>query len=302
MPSPIEVIVNAAGGSFVEGKTDEEIKTAFEAAKTDFNLNLVQNPKEIEKITESKSQTADIIVGGGGDGTLNSIAKQVLNAGKTFGVLPLGTLNHFSKDLGIPQELGPAVEIISNGNTQKIDIAEVNGQIFLNNSSIGLYPRIVHKRQRQQERLGRGKWSAAFLAALNVFRRDSLFRVSFELDGRTFTRKTPFVFIGNNEYLMDFYNIGTRANITDGKLCVYFLRRGGRSGVVMLLLKTIFGVLRQSKEFEEIMASEITINMRKKRVLVAYDGEIAVMETPLKYRILPGALEVLVPASDENKE
>jgi len=209
-------------------------------------------------------------------------------------VLPLGTLNHFSKDLGIPQTIDGAVETIATGDIKLIDLAEVNGRIFINNSSIGLYPRIVLRRKEEQ-RLGRGKWSAAFWAALQMFRLSPFLKVRIEFDGKQLLRKTPFVFVGNNEYEMDLYNIGRRESLDDGELSIYFLHRGGRWGITLLVFHTLLGGLRQWKDFEEVSTESVTIQTRKKKLHVALDGEVRTMETPLDYRTRPKALRVIVP-------
>jgi len=119
--------------------------------------------------------------------------------------------------------------------------------------------------------------------------------VRIEIDGKSFLRKTPFVFVGNNEYEMDLYNIGRRVALDEGELSVYFLHHGGRWGVTLLLYHTLFGRLRQWKDFEEVSTVEITIQTRKKKLHVALDGEVRTMVTPLNYRILPKALRVIVP-------
>src|SRR5205823_8463154 len=117
-----------------------------------------------------------------------------------FGVLPLGTLNHFAKDLGIPLELPDAVRNLVSGQPMAVDVGEVNGRIFLNNSGLGLYPDIVHDREKQQRRLGRGKWPAAVWAALAALRRFPFLSMRVTADGQRLARRTPFVFIGNNAY------------------------------------------------------------------------------------------------------
>lgn len=297
---PIEVIVNAAGGGFAGGDTETAMRTAFEENHLEIDLHLATDGSQIGEFARLAAKSdAHVIVGGGGDGTINAVAAKVLESSKTFAVLPLGTLNHFSKDLGVPQDLAGAVALIKNGRKTEVDVGEVNGRIFLNNSSIGLYPRIVRQREHQQQRLGRGKWYAAFVAALKVFRRDPFFRVEFEIDGKHFSRKTPFVFVGNNEYTMDLYHIGSRPSLTDGMLSVYFLRRGGRWGVIVMLVRTMFGRIRQWKDFETILTKEITINVRKNTVMVALDGEVVTMDTPLHFRTRPRALTVLVPAAED---
>ncbi len=293
---PIEVIINAAGGSFVEGETEQKLNAAFAANGLDANIRLAKTGEQIGEFAEAAIKSnAEIVVAGGGDGTISSVAAFVSNTEKTFGVLPLGTLNNFSKDLLIPQDIDEAVNIIADGNAAEIDLAELNGRVFINNSSIGLYPKIVKDREKQQERLGRGKWRAAFWATLKMFRISPFLKVGIVVDGKFFLRKTPFVFIGNNRYEMDLYNIGRRPMLDQGKLSIYFLHRGGRLGVIRLLFRTITGRVKQWKDFEEVLAEDVSIQTRRKRMHVAFDGEVSVMRTPLKYQILPKALKVLVP-------
>lgn len=294
----IEVIVNADSGSVLEGETERSLRQRFIAHGVRANVRLAKTGAEIELFAaEAADGEAETIVAGGGDGTINSVAKEVHRAGKVLGVLPLGTLNNFSKDLGIPQSLEGAVKTIAKGVVSTIDLAEVNGRLFINNSSIGLYPNMVRRRE-QHQRLGRGKWNAAFWASLRMFKLSPFLKVRIKLNGQEFLRKTPFVFIGNNEYEMDLYNIGRRPSLTDGKLSVYFLHRGGRWGVTLLLLRTIFGTLKQWRDFEAVRTDEITIQTRRRRLLVAFDGEVGVMETPLRYKTLPKALKVIVPGTE----
>jgi YegS/Rv2252/BmrU family lipid kinase len=294
MALPFEVIINAGSGSFSGEETPEKLRELFLERGVRANVHVARSGAEVESLARHAVEAADVIVAGGGDGTISSVAAEVAMARKTLGVLPLGTLNNFSKDIGIPQDLAEAVTTIAAGSVKRIDLAEVNGRTFINNSSIGLYPRIVLRREEQQ-RLGRGKWSAAFWAALQMLRLSPFLKVRIELEGRSYLRKTPFVFVGNNEYEMELYNIGRRASLADGELSVYFLHRGGRWGVTLLLLHTLFGSLRQWKDFEEVSTTAVTIQTRRKKISVALDGEVRQMETPLEYRIKPQALKVIVP-------
>ncbi len=295
MSSPIEVIINAGSGSVESEETKRKLTELFEENGVEANIRLAKNGEEIVGFAEKAAKSdAEIIVAGGGDGTVSAVAEEVLKTKKTLGILPLGTLNNFSKDLRIPPDLAEAVRIIAENYTKEIDVGEVNGRIFVNNSSIGLYPGIVRRRERQQ-RLGRGKWRSAFWAALKIVKRSPFFAVKLETESGKRVVKTPFVFIGNNEYEMDFFNIGRRACLDDGKLSVYFLHRSGRRGLLLLFLRTLFGRLRQARDFEEINVEEITIETRKKQMPVAFDGEVEFLETPLCYKIHPKALRVIVP-------
>jgi diacylglycerol kinase family enzyme len=297
----LEVIINAGGGSFDANATERQVVDEFAKHNLEANFHFASSGGEIVSLAESVAKSdALTIIAGGGDGTINAVASAAAKAGKTLGILPLGTLNHFSNDIGIPNDLAGAVSIIASGHKKRVDVGEVNGRIFLNNSSIGLYPRIVRRREAEQDRLGKGKWSAAFSAALRVFLRDPFVKVQIRLRERVFVRKTPFVFIGNNEYHMDLYNIGSRPSLDKGRLSLYFLHRGGRLGVIMLLVKTVFGMLRQAKEFETLSTEQVSLTTRRKKVVIALDGETTVMESPLNYRIRPLYLEVLAPPPSED--
>jgi YegS/Rv2252/BmrU family lipid kinase len=297
MSSPIEVIINAGSGSVEREETKRRLMELFQknGLVADFNVVLVGD--DIMKFARRAARsTSKIVVAGGGDGTINAIVSEILPTGKTLGILPLGTLNHFSKDLGIPQDLAAAVRVIAENHTTEVDVGEVNERIFVNNSSLGLYPSIVRKRAQQQERLGQSKWYAFFWATLAIFRRYPFLEVKLKIERRFMERRTPFVFVGNNEYEMHVFNIGGRKSLDEGLLSVYFLHKTGRMGLVRLLLRMIFGILREAEDFDEFLTDELRIDReRKKRMMVALDGEVTVMESPLIYKILPKALRVIVP-------
>lgn len=292
----IDVIINAGSGSVEREETERQLVDLFTDNGLKANVHLAKSGDEIvELAVKAANGNAEIIVAGGGDGTISAVAWEIVKTGKTLGILPLGTLNNFSKDLEIPQDLAQAVAVIADGQIKRIDAGEVNGRIFINNSSIGLYPQIVRHRERQRQRLGYGKWRAAFWAALKIIRRSPFLRVKLKIDDGVRLVKTPFVFVGNNEYEMDFFHVGRRNRLNDGKLSVYFLHKSGRRGLFTLVLRTIFGRLKQARDFEAINVEEITIETRRKQMLVAFDGEVGLLETPLHYCIHPKALRVLVP-------
>jgi diacylglycerol kinase family enzyme len=248
------------------------------------------------------SDGARAVVAGGGDGTISSVAAMLVGTGRPLGVLPLGTLNHFAKDLRIPLSLEEAARNVCEGREVAVDVGEVNGRIFVNNSSLGLYPRIVHRREKLQEREGSGKWAAFVRASLAVLRRYPFLYVRLDADGQRIVRKTPFVFVGNNEYQMESLEMGGRACLDAGCLSLYVAHRTGRLGLLRLALSALFGRLRQAHDFDALNAQEIWVETRRpKRLPVATDGEVNVMTTPLHYRVRPGALKVIVP-KDANRE
>jgi diacylglycerol kinase family enzyme len=211
-------------------------------------------------------------------------------------VLPLGTLNHFAKDLGIPLELEDAVAVLAQGRVAEVDVAEVNGRVFLNNSSLGLYPEIVQERERQQDRLGRGKWPAFAWACLAALRRYSFHTVRLHVDGAERVRRTPFVFVGNNDYEMSGMDIGARACLDRGELCVWVAHHTGRLGLLWFALAALFGQLHRVHGLDHLRTDRLLIESGSPRLRVSTDGEVQELDTPLDYRSRPRALRVLVAA------
>ena len=298
MGKRVAVILNSGAGRAGDDNVEKTITSEFERAGCPVTIRRVRSGEGLISTAQDSARECDVLVAAGGDGTISAVASVAVKAGKVLGVVPLGTLNHFSKDLGIPQDVAGAVDVIAGGNVRQVDIAEVNGRYFINNSSIGLYPRLVRTRERRQS-LGHGKWWAALWALTRIVRRNPFQNVKLELDGNQLRRKTPFLFIGNNIYEMDLYNIGARPRLDQGKLCIYLLRRSARTGLLLLILRTLFGGLRHDKNFEEFRTTKLTVETQKSSMLVAVDGEVAAMETPLEYKIHPGELKVIVPRDKE---
>ena len=238
---------------------------------------------------------AERVVAAGGDGTVSTVAGALAGTQSALGVIALGTLNHFARDVGIPLDVPAAVVNTLQGRPRLIDAGEVNGRVFLNNSSIGLYPQMVYRRAKQQRRLGRSKWQAMLWAAHMVLRSHPFIDVTLQIDGVAHRRRTAFVFVGNNGYEMEGFDIGRRPRLDGGMLSVYLTQRTSRRRLLALGLRALAGRLRQARDFEAASATHLRIESRRARLLVSTDGEIGAFELPLEYRIRPGALRVIAP-------
>jgi YegS/Rv2252/BmrU family lipid kinase len=298
MSEGVEVIINAAAGAGAQDDAQRAaVAEAFAACGVEAHVSVAGDGVDVTELARrALSNGARAIVAGGGDGTISSVAAALAGTNRPLGVLPLGTLNHFAKDLHIPLTLAEAARNVCEGREASVDVGEVNGQVFINNSSLGLYPRIVRRREKLQARSGSGKWSAFVRASLAVLRRYPFLEVRLSADGQEIVRKTPFVFVGNNEYQMESLQMGGRVCLDAGHLSLYVAHRTGRLGLLRLALSALFGRLRQAKDFDALNAHEIWVQTRRpKRLTVATDGEVTVMTTPLHYRVRPGALRVIVP-------
>ncbi|HZX26369.1 MAG TPA: diacylglycerol kinase family protein [Telluria sp.] len=292
----LTVILNGGAGTGHDGAAAEQVRGLFAQAGARAELVLARDGDDLARhARQALAGGADAVVAGGGDGTLNAVAAVLAGTGVPFGILPLGTLNHFAKDLGIPLVLEDAVRTVLQGQLRRVDVGEVNGRIFLNNSSLGLYPDMVRERERQQRRLGRGKWTAALWASLAALRRYPFLSVRLKVEDAEHARRTPFVFIGNNAYLMQGLSIGARARLDEGKLSVYVAQHPTRLSLLRFALRALCGKLAQARDFDVLLVENMDIHTRHRRLRVATDGELAVLATPLAYRIRPGALAVIVP-------
>ena len=239
---------------------------------------------------------ARLVVAGGGDGTLSCVAGALAGTGAALGILPLGTLNHFARDLGVPLDLAEAAAVIAQGRTRAVDVAEVNGRVFVNNSAIGLYPLMILDRDSQQRRLGRSKRLAMIVASLRTLFRFHHRRLTLTVnDERSGRIDTPVLFVGNNDYRIDLGAPGQREKLDGGQLCVFVLRKQTRRG---LIAATVRALLDRSRDDDMVRidgVERLHVSSRRSRLAVSLDGETALMDTPLDYRIRPKALKVVAP-------
>jgi diacylglycerol kinase family enzyme len=290
----IQVIVNASAGSADDAVFLDQLQKLVNGDPR-WRISVAKTGAELSSLVKNAAEgSSQIVVAAGGDGTVHTVANSLVGTTKILGVLPVGTLNHFARDLKIPLDLEDAIATISGGLSIKIDTGEVNGKVFINNSSLGLYPHIVTQRQRYQS-LGAGKWSAFVWAAWSVLKRYPFVDVRLTLDGMSFKRRTPLVFIGNNRYEMEGLRIGARSCLSAGQLSLYTTNRRSRLGLFILGIRALVGRLRADSDFVEVCTREIWMDTKRRRVRVALDGEVTVLTPPLHYRILPQSLRVMVP-------
>jgi diacylglycerol kinase family enzyme len=236
----------------------------------------------------------DRVVIGGGDGSIRTAASVLAGSDIPLGILPLGTMNHFARDLGLPLDLEGTVRLIASGRVRLVDVGEVNGRVFLNNSSLGIYPELVAERDRYRRRRP-ARWLAAALALCHVLWRLPRPRVRVLAPGWEAVRRTTCLFIANNMYQLDAFASATRLRLDTGKLCLYMANREGRLALLVLAIRGLLGRLEPDRDFTRESLESMAISVRRHRVRVALDGESLVFHPPLHYRIRPRALRVIAP-------
>lgn len=224
----------------------------------------------------------------GGDGTVSAVANEVAGTDAILVPLPGGTLNHFTKDLGVPQDVDEALSRLSSLVPRRIDIACMNDDIhFINNSSIGIYPNSLRDREKIESKLG--KWPAAIVASARAFMRLTTYTVT--IDGETFD--TPFIFIGNNHYSLNSLGGTERSSLDEGLLTVLIAKTQSRAALLRIAFFALIGKAKQLTEFDERHVPEVTIDTKRHELSVSHDGEVTKLPSPLAYKVRPGQLKVL---------
>ena len=296
----VTCILNAFAGSGEMPEARERLRRSFAGFGTAVRIIIVHSADEITVHARQAIGSGRPVVAGGGDGTVNAVASMLAGTGAVLGVLPLGTCNHFAKDLGIPLDLASAVSTVLTGRVRTVDVGEVNGQLFLNNSSLGVYPQLVRGRIAEQHR-GHRKWVALAMAAAAALRHPSPVLVHLQSGdlrsdaAQALARRTPLLFVGNNRYSLAGPQAGRRVRLDAGQLWVCTTREAGSCRLLGLAVRALAGHLR-AHDLEMQDTAEFWVETQRRQIEVAWDGEVTTMTSPLHYRIRPGALRVMVPS------
>jgi diacylglycerol kinase family enzyme len=296
------VLLNAGAGAASHrsaGDLGAELSSALDALDVVAELKFCDGA-ELKQLAEAALASArageiDAVVVGGGDGSIRTVAGVLAGSGVPLGILPLGTLNHFAKDVGVPLNLAEAAAVIAAGAVRSVDLAEVNGEIFINNSSIGIYPYLVLDRERRRAHHKVAKWMAMVPALFRAARHFPRRRLSLSAEGWTRPYRTACLLIGNNEYGMEFPTLGRRHHLDKGELSVYVVKQRRALGFMWMIWRMVLGKIGQGRDVESFRLSELLVRSRTSRLPVALDGEVEFMHPPLHYRSRPKSLQVIVP-------
>lgn len=292
----ITVLLNCGGGAVRrDPKIGAKIADAFRAANMDADVEFTSGADCAARCRLIIERSNDLLVVGGGDGTISTAASVLAGTGKMLGILPLGTLNHFARDLGIPAELQQAAELIGRRSERLVDIAEMNDRVFINNSAIGLYPLMVVDRDLQRRRLGRSKRLAMIVASIRTLARFGHQRLILTVNNEKARVDTPLLFVGNNAYRIDVGAPGQREAIDQGQLSVFVMRKKTRRGFIAASIRALFNRARHNDmvQLEEI--ERLKVECHRSVVAVSLDGEVVHAKPPLDYKIRRKALRVIAP-------
>lgn len=279
------VLFNPRAGTAKGRVASDDIATVFSAAGSEAEVIRLDGSPVERLLAEHDPQSRRFVVAAGGDGTVRSVAEAVVDADRPLGVIPLGTRNHFARDVGIPLPLDRAVDALLGSADTPVDTGKVGGKLFLNNASLGLYPVFVEERRRRARVSQR--WAAIGGAAWWVLAQRR--RLHLRIDDSPETRAS-IVFVGNNPYELEGLGLGRRASLDRGELMLVLAAPTGPWSAARLVLRALSGRLTQEKGYRSTTIREMWIDTRRTSVRVALDGEPQRFRPPLHFRIRPASL------------
>ena len=272
-----------------------DVEQALLAAGLEVSLEQVPGGRIAARASAAVKDGARLVIVGGGDGSVGAAAGALADTKAALGILPMGTLNHFARDLHIPFGLTEAAQAIAKGRATRVDLAEVNRRAFVNNAAIGLYPLMVVDRESQRKRLGRSKRLAMLVASLRTMARFHASRLTLSIDGGEARVDTPLLFVGNNAYRLSLPRAGRRESLDSGDLSVMVMRSKSLTGFLAATVRALAGLSRDDVMVQLDDVRRLKVDSRQQRLPIAIDGEQAELVTPLLFRIRPKALRVVVP-------
>jgi diacylglycerol kinase family enzyme len=263
------LIVNPGSGT--DSPTAAELRDAATARGID--VRFLEDGDDLQEL--ARSAEADVLGMAGGDGSLAAVATVAIEQDVPFVCIPFGTRNHFARDLGLDRDDPIGALAAFDGVERRIDVARAGDRLFLNNVSLGIYARLVHRREHHRRR----RDALARLRALALTLQDRRRRQRFTIDGRVV--RARLVLVSNNDYTLDLLSLGERERLDEGKLHLYIPH----------------GFRRIT--WEEHACTELEIGAPQPRLRTAIDGEPVELDAPVRFRIEPLGLRVLVPRAPE---
>jgi diacylglycerol kinase family enzyme len=300
--APLFVVMNAGSGKHEEQDVRVVIEATLTSAGRSFTVHEVTDPATLgavaTAVVEEARRRKGVVVAAGGDGTINAVAAATLGSGCPFGVIPLGTFNYFSRAHGIPSDVAAACGILLTQRAFAVQVGFVNDRVFLVNGGIGIYPELLEEREQAKRQLGRSRWVAFGAALATLLRPHRDLRLEVETKGQRRRLVTPTLFVGNNRLQLERVGIAESPLLERHRLVAVVLEPIGAWGMVLLVLRALFGTLGGARAVQTFAFERLTVRTRfgRRRFKVATDGEVEELPSPLHFRVAPDPLLLLRPA------
>jgi diacylglycerol kinase family enzyme len=286
-----------AGTALTTGITTAVISDLFTKAGLSFDIDDDDDEPLEGRIKRALEGAADIVVAGGGDGTVLAVAEALLGSDKILAVLPLGTLNGLARDLQLPLDVPTVIQQLDMLEPRAIDVGEVNGRAFLHNVIIGLVPGIGVGREKVRGSGIRGKIKFT-LFMLRRLARARKIALALQLNGETIrVERMQSLVVVNNSYDQWFGRFMARRRLDRGRLTAYLIRNLRVRDAIRLAVEMFAGTWGSDRVIEYEKVQQLTVMSKKPRLMVSMDGDVLTMETPLNFAVRPKSLTVLAPVT-----
>lgn len=291
----VEIIINNASGAQNKAQIVSRLEKIFAARKTPFSITVAENGAEVVELARRAVEgKAETIVAGGGDGTISAVATALVGTDKTLGVLPLGTFNYFARNHQIPLRLEQAIENILENHVVSVNVGEVNGRVFINNSSIGIYPSALRRREQTYRRWGRNRFVAYFPVISTVLRSNPFHEIHLGGNGSKVTLQTPLVFVVINQYQQKTFGVFNESSMKADELAFYVSKPVKPWKMFELTLRIFLRRLK-TNNYQFFSGAQMQLETPETQLFVAADGEVRLMTTPLEFRLRRNALRLITP-------
>ena len=299
--APLLGVLNVGSGKHDLADVRARLEAKLTQSGRTFSLRIVTETRDLAgiaaQVVAEARRVGGVVVGAGGDGTINAVARATLGSGCPFGVLPLGTFNYFSRTHGVPSELEAACDVLLGARAFEVQVGLLNDRAFLVNASLGLYPKLLEEREQAKRRLGRSRL-VAFGAALGTLLGHHR-QLNIELDTGTGKHNltTPTLFVGNNRLQLARVGLLESEVIEHRRLVAVVLKPVGAIAMLRIAGRAALGQLDQTEEVLSFDFSRMTVRARRgvRRIKAALDGEIAWIKSPIVFQLAPEPLLLLRP-------
>ena len=297
------IILNPYSGRYTGRRRWPDAQAALAAAGFAYELARTERPGHARALARDAARAGySPIVAAGGDGTVSEVVNGLADAAGQdarplgpIGILPVGTANDIVDTLGIPRDLAAAAQVLAHGRTRLMDLGEVNGRLFVNNSAIGLEPFVTLIQQRIRRIQGPPRY---LLAALRGIVARPRWNMRLEWDSGAYDGPVTLVAVGNGPRSGGLFYMAPHADPFDGRLTFVYGFRSSRLQLLRLLPRTLrpsAGSYVELDGISEVHATWLRVRIDPPAPAHA-DGEVfAPAIRALEYQILPARLHVLVP-------
>jgi diacylglycerol kinase family enzyme len=292
----ILIVMNPHSGKKRTGEKARQLRAEVEKYPGRFVVREVQKGSEIgAAVSRAVAEGFRTVAAAGGDGTICAVASALVDTGCRLGVVPLGTFNYFARGQGLPEEVPEALRVLAETPARPIDVADVNGHLFLNNASLGAYAKVLESRERIYRKYGRSRVAAywSVLVALLSFR--ARLRVTMTVDGAVHRFKTPMIFVAENPFQLELFSLAGADEIREGNLVALVAPDVGRWGLIAFAIRLALGGMDKDRDFRLLAGRDIVVETRRHGAVVARDGERERIRAPFRFRLRPAALQLVAP-------